>query len=148
MSIFKRYNEPRDRRGVGKIEVNPPEHDEGDPPKKWLIYLVIILGLFLTVVALYWIVDSRPSDGLGPILIKLGFLAAYLAAAHFIRPVPDNTNMGLLGGPVDNPFSYTDNYNRHLAMLKGILFPGRIMAYSLIMTSWLLNKLILKLLGK
>lgn len=148
MSIFKRYNEPRDPRRVGKIEVNPPEHDEGDPPKKWLIYLVIILGLFLTTVAIICAVKSNPHQEIGRIFFNLCLLAAYLLASHFIRPVPDNTNMGLLGGLVDDPFSYSDNYNRYLATLKGILYPGRIMVYSLIMTSWILNKLILKLLKR
>jgi hypothetical protein len=148
MSIFKPFNERRDPGPVGKINVNPPEQNEGDPPKKWLIFLVVVLGLFLITVALYWVVNSRPHQGIGGVLINLCFLAAYLLTAHFIRPVPDNTNMGLLGGLVDNPFRFSDNYNRYLAMLKGILFPGRIMTYSLIMTSWLLNKLILKLLNR
>lgn len=148
MSLFEWFSESRNPGPVGKIEVNPPDPEDGEPPKKWLIYLVIVIGLFLTVIALYWVVNNRPNEGFGRILIKLGFLVAYVAAGYFIRPVPDTTNLGLWGGLINNPFRISDDYNRYLATMKALLLPGRIIAYSLVMTSWMINRLLFKVLRK
>jgi hypothetical protein len=55
----------------------------------------------------------------------------YLWAGYHIRPQPDDHNLGLLGGVIDDPFRYTDNLNRLLVALWLFLLPGRFIAESL-----------------
>ncbi|MCK4983450.1 MAG: hypothetical protein KAS17_11035, partial [Victivallaceae bacterium] len=56
--------------------------------------------------------------------ITTGALIVYCLIAYFIRPQPDTDDMGLCGGMIDNPFSYSDDHNRFLMSLKYVLIPG------------------------
>ena len=60
------------------------------------------------------------------------FESVYLLASYFIKPEPDNSNLGWLGGMFDDPYQITDNFNRFLYFLLVIFFPGRLISIGLI----------------
>lgn len=140
MSFLEWFLEPTNPGPVGKVEMNAPEpDDDGEPPKKWLIWLVITIGLFLVGISLYWVFYNLLYVGAKPVLFKLCGLALYVIISHSLTVKPDYSNMGWLGGLVDNPFRISDDYNRWLAFFQAILVPGKLIAYSLIM-SWLIGR--------
>ncbi|GAB4009599.1 hypothetical protein GCM10028808_18750 [Spirosoma migulaei] len=148
MSLLEWVFEPLNPGPVGKLEVNPPEpDDDDDPPKKWLIWLSIIIGLLLLGIGLYWVFYNLFYVGARLVLFKLCFLVLYVLISHSVTATPDYTNVGWLGGLVDNPFRISDDYNRWLVFIQVILLPGKLIAYSLAM-SWLLGKYLYKKLKK
>src|SRR5687768_3050903 len=52
-------------------------------------------------------------------------LLVYLLAAHYFVPDADCDNMGWFGGLMDNPFRWSDDWNRMLIFLWLFLMPGR-----------------------
>ncbi len=44
------------------------------------------------------------------------------------------SNVGLLGGLIDNPFRYTDDLNRMLIVLFILMYPGRVISTTFIQT--------------
>ena len=56
----------------------------------------------------------------------------YLALGYTVHPDPDVSNLGWLGGLVNDPIHYTDNVNRQLLTLLVVLLPGRFLAESLV----------------
>lgn len=143
MSFLEWFLEPTNPGPVGKVEVNPPEPDDDEPPRKWLIWLAITLGFVLVGIGLYWVCYNLPDTGIEPVLFKLSWLTIYVLISHFVKVTPDYTNVGWLGGLIDNPFRISDDYNRWLALFQAVLLPGKLMAYSLVM-SWLIGRHIYK----
>jgi hypothetical protein len=62
----------------------------------------------------------------------LALTGIYLAAGFFIHPWPDSENLGWFGGMMDDPFHWSDDYNRALMLLKFLLWPGRFLAESVV----------------
>ena len=62
------------------------------------------------------------------ILISFIFPALYIALGFFFRPQADVDDLGWFGGMMDNPFSFTDDYNRGLLGLRVLLLPGLLLA--------------------
>lgn len=54
----------------------------------------------------------------------------YCVIAFFVRPEPDTSNMGWLGGLIDNPFRISDDMNRTILFFKIALLPGLFIAES------------------
>lgn len=52
-------------------------------------------------------------------------LVVYHFLGYWIRPVPDYSNLGYLGGAINNPFRISDNFNRTLVGLRFLLLPGQ-----------------------
>ena len=138
MSFLEWFLEPTNPGPVGKVEVNAPEPDDDEPPKKWLIWVAMGIGLILVCVCLYWVFYNLLYAGAKPVLLKLCWLTLYVLISHLITATPDYTNVGWLGGLMDNPFRISDDYNRWLVFFQAILLPGKLIAYSLVM-SWLLG---------
>ena len=140
MGLLEWFFESGNPGPVGKVEINSQEpDDDNEPPGKWLIYLMVVIGLFFTALALYWVFKNLPDEGFKRTLTKFCYFTLYIVAGHFIRPAPDHTNVGWLGGLVDNPFRISDDYNRWLLLAQISLMPGRLISYSLIM-SWLIAR--------
>jgi len=72
------------------------------------------LALLLTYVGI--------PHGLGATLACL----AYVVVGTLLRPEPDLSNVGLLGGLIDHPFRLSDDVNRFLIFLLVFLWPGRV----------------------
>ena len=114
--MFEWFGELFDPGPIGDLEGSPP------PVRTRSAVVVYACGgvgavLVLGAVSLA-LRSSRP-------LASLGRLAAYLALAYYVRPRPDYSNVGWLGGLVDHPLRWSDDANRFLAFLFCVLWPGR-----------------------
>lgn len=97
---------------------------------------VVLLRLFFALIligAVYYLTFS----GFYELTIKnativSGILLAYLIIGYFVRPEPDTSNLGWLGGLMNNPFRFSDDINRFLIFLKIALLPGSFLAESLL----------------
>ena len=137
MSLLEWFLEPMNPGPVGNIDFNSDEPEQDDePPKKWLIWLRTISGLALFGIGLYWVFYNIAYTNIGLILIKLGSLFLYILLSHLINAQPDYSNVGWLGGLIDNPFRISDDYNRWVVYLQALLLPGKLIAYSLAMSWW------------
>ena len=125
---------PEDKPGpVGKLQVDAPEDPNQPPPKKWMIWVAILLGIACWEVGLLWVVDQWPGLRISQGLLKLGGLCLYVWISYRVSAKPDYTNLGWWGGLLDNPFRSSDNVNRWLLYLQLLLLPGKLMAYSFAM---------------
>jgi len=106
--------------GVGKIGLHTSERNYSP----WRIILCFFISLAILAAYFYF----TPLEGLPLLAIAV----VYLLMGYFINPRPDYNNMGWLGGLIDDPFQFSDGYNRFLAFLKFFLLPGRFMAQSLV----------------
>lgn len=52
----------------------------------------------------------------------------------FVHPYADTSNLGWLGGLVDDPFRWSDDWNRSMIFLKILLMPGRFVGRSFVNT--------------
>lgn len=139
MSLIEWLFESANPGPVGKVEVNQEEPDDGGkPPKKWLIYLLTLIGLLLAGVGFYWVLYPRPHDSAGTIIVRLCCFALYVVISHLVSVKPESTNLGWAGGLIDNPFRISDDYNRLLLLSQVLLLPGKFIAFGLIM-GWLIG---------
>ncbi len=59
----------------------------------------------------------------------------YLVLAAAVTPRYDSDNLGLFGSPlIDNPLSWTDDYNRSMRTLFFLLLPGKLVFATLKLT--------------
>ncbi|WP_020607015.1 hypothetical protein [Spirosoma spitsbergense] len=128
---------------IGKLEIDAPQSDKEPPPKKWMIWLGIFLGILFNELALKWIFDMWHSVPISQSIVKLAGLCFYVGSSHRLTAKPDYSNMGWFSGLVDNPFRSSDNVNRWLVYLQVFLLPGKLMAYSLVM-GWFLFQSVYK----
>ncbi len=76
---------------------------------------------------------ARMAEALNPkYWVIVGIYVAICAA--FQPPEVDWKDMGWLGGVVNNPFSYSDNINRHKFALLLLMMPGKIIVVTLTAT--------------
>lgn len=147
MSLVEWLFESTNPGPVGKVEVNQQDPDDsGKPPKKWLIYVATLAGLLLAVTGLYWVLHNRPHDDIGTVIVRLCCFAIYVVTGHFLTATPESTNIGWAGGLIDNPFRISDDYNRLLLLFQVLLFPGKLIAFGLII-GWLLIRRFFKALS-
>ena len=148
MSFIEWFLEPANPGPVGRIGINSPEpNDDDKPPRKWPIWLAVVIGLLLFGVGLYWVFYNVFDVEAKSTILRLCNLALYILTGHFVTAKPNYTNVGWLGGVMDNPFRISDDYNRWLVFIEVILLPGKLIAYSLVM-SWLLGQHLYRKLSK
>ncbi len=143
MSFLEWFLEPANPGPVGNVEVDSPEPDDEDPPKKWQIWLAVLVGLVLAGIGMWWAFYDLFQVGIGRAILKLCWLTLYVFASHKITARPDYSNVGWLGGLLNNPFRISDDFNRGLVYLQAFLFPGKLIAYSLIL-GWILMQRLYK----
>lgn len=115
MSLFEWMGESHNPGPVGDFEPGAPLPVIAS---KRMLYARGVIGAALILGALYAIVTS----GDPPILLII--FAIYLLMAYFVRPRPDYSNFGWLGGFMDHPFRWSDDVNRGMAFTRIVLFPG------------------------
>jgi hypothetical protein len=99
---------------------------------KLFVSLVIIGVLFyMTVMQNFHLINVA-------FFIIILFLYCYISYKYI--PRPDTSNVGWLGGLMDNPFRYTDDLNRMLIVFLVLLSPGRFIATTFIQFILLLKK--------
>ena len=85
------------------------------------------------LVLLYALIFAGRGGDQGEHIVAFALIAGiYLALGYSVHPEPDMSNLGWLGGLVNDPIYYTDNVNRQLLALLLVLFPGRFLAESLV----------------
>jgi hypothetical protein len=86
-----------------------------------LIYLYIVYAIpFL----------QREYDA--SVLFYIGVLIVYVIVSFVLHPQVDYGNMGFLDGLIDDPTQDADDRNRGLSLLKKLLYPGKLIAWSII----------------
>ena len=98
--------------------------EEDRAPRSNGIVLLCFLITIILIGVIYYFVFKDFQFNLKNFGITTGAIILYSLVAYFIRPEPDTEDMGLLGGMVDNPFSYSDDTNRFLMFLKIVFMPG------------------------
>ncbi|MCC9609279.1 hypothetical protein LOC68_06020 [Blastopirellula sp. JC732] len=115
----------------GSIEVNTtyvPQRNIAVVMFKSIVSLAMLGGVG------YWMFTWRilPQDIPSKLAIIVGVELMYVALAFFIVPRPNYDNMGYLGGWINNPWKYSDDYNRGLRDWNVILGPGRFISTTLL----------------
>jgi len=120
MGLFEIFFERRNPGAVGNIEKN----NKSLKPVK----LSILMIKLLISGAIIWFAYDKTIRGnlsVSNILIFIGVLSFYCFISYNFIPKPATSNMGWLGGMVDNPLRYSDDLNRMLVGLFVLLLPGR-----------------------
>ncbi|UUO05234.1 hypothetical protein M4951_17850 [Blastopirellula sp. J2-11] len=122
---------PSSGSGYGAIEVNTkyvPQRSIAVVTFKMIVSLAMLGG------AGYWLFRQPylPDSLVSRLAIIAGVELIYVGIAFFIVPRPNNNDVGYLGGLVNNPFRYSDNYNRSLRTWSILLGPGRFVSTSLL----------------
>jgi hypothetical protein len=86
----------------------------------WIGSAVVLVGSFLGFAHL------APDLAQTHVPHFLGGLALYLAASNVFNPSYDSSDVGWCGGLVDNPFSYSDDWNRGMRSLVFFFLPGKL----------------------
>ena len=121
MGLFEFFGERRNPGPIGDLDVHPPEeaHHLG------LTVRAVLAGLLLTGWGYGLTQWTSSLNGLAAAASASGL---YLIAGYFVHPKPDYSNLGLLGGAIDHPFRFSDDANRFLMVLLGLLWPARFLS--------------------
>jgi hypothetical protein len=126
MSLLEWIGERRSPGPLGTIE-----HQEPDPGH-WSPRIIVVRAVIAAVMlaaAIAWVVGAISSErDTGYALLALGI---YCSIAYWVSPRPDYENVGLVGGVIDHPFRWSDDYNRLLVFVKVVLWPGRFVVVSI-----------------
>lgn len=109
---------------VGDIDTSrQPLFDRGIK-NGWAIFSLLIgFGLSAFVIFLIGTADNK--------LFALGCFALYLLLSYLLTPKPDASNLGWLGGLINNPFRISDDANRLLVLFYLFLLPGKLIVYAI-----------------
>jgi hypothetical protein len=123
MGLFEWLGETFKPGPIGHIYTNPQPLLPGGVKRIWIVLFSILgLGIFAL---LTWQALSA-DDG----VISFTAITSYLLVSYLVTPKPDMTNMGWLGGLINNPFRVSDNYNRFLFFLSAVLIPGKLVVFA------------------
>lgn len=135
MDLFEIIGDAMNPGSVGSIEKNNEIQKEINIKILFIksaISIGIAVGLFFLIFR-----DGVHIEG---IVFYLGGMFIYCVMSYFIIPKPDYSNIGWLGGLMDHPFKYSDDLNRMLIFLSGVLYPGRFIATTVMSWARLLKK--------
>ena len=122
MSFFEWIAERFNPGPVGRI--GGPDKNANQPQSKFWIWLLTILGVGLFCFFAWSILQSQN------VLLWITVFLLYLLLAYALAPKHEPSNMGWLGGVIDNPFRISDDINRLLFFLALFLLPGKIILYA------------------
>lgn len=127
MGLFEWWGESVNPGPRGGIEIEGRSQDLPTPGIIWTCLIVSMAGLIGFFYLLFGYLVAPTLLNLGITLIVTGF---YLLMAHFVHPQADTSNLGYLGGMIDDPFRWSDDWNRTLLGLNLMLLPGRFVGRS------------------
>lgn len=109
-------------KGTMEVEMKGPSKK----PAPLIIFLFIV-SIAVVGLLYYWVITLIWFH-VGCTFFLMFMIIFYLVAGYFLRPHPRYDNLGWAGGMIDNPFRYSDDYNRWLFFLLIVLYPGRILS--------------------
>lgn len=131
MSLLEYFGESANPGSVGSVDVVGTRRAPTSPPG-WVL-LRLAGAASLLVGAAYLVFGKLGVAGTTHNLAVAGVVAlVYLVAGYALRPEPDMSNVGWCGGLIDNPFRWSDDWNRNLLFLAVVLLPGRFVAEALV----------------
>ncbi|MFA9376003.1 MAG: hypothetical protein ACERKZ_04530 [Lachnotalea sp.] len=113
---------------IGTVDVTKGKKEKpgGMLIVKTIVSITIVAGLYYLLLGTsFHLKDS---------LFFMAIMAAYCIFSYFVLPKPDYSNLGWLGGAMDNPFRISDDINRFMLFLMIILIPGRLISTTVV--SW------------
>jgi len=136
MSFYEYWCEQYDPQPVGSIEVNT-EHvaQKSEIVVFFKLFAATLMMAFLFGVPFYFL----PLTGWQSVVVAAGIALIYVGLAFFFVPEPNTDNMGWLGGMINDPFHYSDDWNRSLSFYHGVLAPGRFIAGTILDVACLLG---------
>lgn len=128
ISLLEWFGEAYDSGPMGEVKFG---RWESTPRTRGAVTLCFGGSLLAVGVLCDWIIySSPPATRWGNLVIALFVIVLYGVAGYFIRPKPNIHNLGWAGGLLDNPFRYSDDWNRLLLGVYLFLWPGRFVAES------------------
>lgn len=132
MSLYEYWCEQYDPKPIGSVDLNTEHIAQASPG-------VVCFKLFaatMMTAGLFWVpFHFLPLYGWQSVAVSSGIVMLYVGIAFFFIPSPDTDNLGWMGGLVNDPFHYSDNWNRTLLFWHGLLGPGRFIAGSILDTA-------------
>ena len=116
MGLLEMIAEWRRPHPIGTVDVGRPALGER---AAWMVLAHVVISVALLALGIIFI--GIPNGVAGVI-----GCVVYVVLATILHPRPDYSNVGLLGGLIDHPFRWSDDYNRFLAFLGLFLWPGRV----------------------
>lgn len=139
MGLLEFLFERKNPGNVGRIHKN-------NKPTMYMKLPILIIRLIVTVIIVYGLfyITVFNNINLTNIAKFLFFLFIYCFISYKVAVQPDTSNVGWLGGLIDNPFRYTDDLNRMLVVLFVLLYPGRFISTTVIQTVLFIKGIIRK----
>lgn len=136
MGIFEYLFERKNPGNVGDIKRNKP-------PMEQVGIVWIIIKLIISIILIYgaFHIIVLQNFSLARTLVFILIFIGYCLISYNFVPRPDTSNMGLLGGLIDHPFKFTDDFNRSLLALFIVMYPGRFIATSIVQTLMIMKKI-------
>lgn len=106
----------------------------------WSLSAVILLGPYLAIrfgLPLVWQPPPEAEEAFAYflVLVDLNYwwiALVYVGISALVTPEYDRDKLGLFGIPyIDNPFSLEDDYHRFMRRLSRLLFPGKVVWFTL-----------------
>jgi hypothetical protein len=116
MSLLEWLGESVNRGPMGSVETGAPER--ASLSRGLLLVRGAVGGTLLTLGAVAVFSSQEPGRW-------LALFVGYLLLSFFLRPAPDYSNVGWVGGLIDHPLRWSDDINRFLIFLLIILWPGQ-----------------------
>jgi hypothetical protein len=135
MGLFEYLFERKNPGKVGSIHRNDQPVNHISVP---LLILKLLISAFM-IYSLFYLTVLHNFD-LNTLMTFIIVLFIYCFISYVFIPKPDTSNVGLLGGLIDNPFRYTDDLNRTLILFMILMYPGRFIAITIIQTFKLITR--------
>ncbi|MBI1246533.1 hypothetical protein GC197_01665 [bacterium] len=129
MSMYEFWSESGNPGSMGCIDINT---DHIAQRSVWVVMFKVFVATIMTA-GLFWVPYHFlpiyfPITGWHVIGTPTILVLLYLGISFFVIPRPDTDNLGWMGGMANDPFKYTDDWNRSLVSLNHTLAPGRFIA--------------------
>lgn len=129
MSLYEYWCEQYGPQPRGSVEFNTQHiaQKSGLAVALKVFMASVLTGLLLLVTTL-----AMPLPGWHSAVVACGLVLIYVGVSFFVVPAPNTDNLGWMGGMVDDPFQYSDDWNRSLVFFSALLGPGRFIAGTLL----------------
>ena len=129
MSMYEFWSESGNPGSTGSVDINT---DHIAQRNVWVVMFKVFVATIMTA-GLFWVLYHFlpmyfPITGWHVIGTPTILVLLYIGFSFFVIPRPDTDNLGWMGGMVNDPFRYTDDWNRSLVSLNHTLAPGRFIA--------------------